>query len=50
MEKMQIIELLKKDVVPALGCTEPVCVALCSANAVREICGAIKSIDVKTNA
>ena len=50
MEKMQIIELLKKDVVPALGCTEPVCVALCSANAAREICGEIKSIDVKTNA
>ena len=50
MEKMQIIELLKKDVVPALGCTEPVCVALCSANAAREISGEIKSIDVKTNA
>lgn len=50
MNKSQMIELLKKDVVPALGCTEPVCVALCAANAGRVMDGKIVSIDVKVNA
>jgi len=50
MEKNQWISLLKQDVVPALGCTEPVCVALCAAYASRELTGAVNSITVRTNA
>lgn len=50
MNKNQMIELLKKDVVPALGCTEPVCVALSAANAGNIIGGKIESVDVKVNA
>ena len=50
MDKNKMIELLKKDVVPALGCTEPVCVALCAANAGLVAEGKIQSIDVKVNA
>ena len=50
MNKEQMLELLKKDVVPALGCTEPVCVALCAANAGKYLQGAVKSIEVFTNA
>ena len=50
MDKTQWIALLKQDVVPALGCTEPVCVALCAAYAGQQITGQIRSITVQTNA
>ena len=50
MEKIQWINLLKQDVVPALGCTEPVCVALCAAYAAARFSGEIRSITVYTNA
>lgn len=46
----QIIELLKKDVVPALGCTEPACVAFCAANAGKWLDAPIESIEVEVNA
>ena len=49
MTKDEMIALLKKDVVPALGCTEPVCVALCAAHAGYGITGDIKEITVVTN-
>ena len=32
-EREQIIALIKREVVPAIGCTEPIAVALCVAKA-----------------
>lgn len=49
MEKQTLIDLLKRNVVPALGCTEPVCVALCAAYAARELTGEITSVSVTVN-
>ena len=34
-ERKQIIELIRREVVPAIGCTEPIAVALCTARAVE---------------
>ena len=49
MTKEQMLELLHKDVVPALGCTEPVCVALCAAKAGTVLKGTLDSITVEVN-
>ena len=49
MTKEQMLELLHKDVVPALGCTEPVCVALCAATAGEILNSPIRSITVEVN-
>lgn len=49
MDKNQWIALLKQDVVPALGCTEPVCVALCAAYAGQQLTGIPLAITVETN-
>ena len=50
MNKEQMLALLKKDVVPALGCTEPVCVALCAAHAAKLLNGEVHSVEAEVNA
>lgn len=37
-QRKEIIELIRREVVPAIGCTEPIAVALCTARA-REVLG-----------
>lgn len=49
MNEQQMIDLLRADVVPALGCTEPVCVSLCAAGAGSVLAQEIRSIDVQVN-
>ena len=50
MNDSQIIDLIKREVVPAMGCTEPAAVALCTAYA-AEALGAVPSrIEVRLSA
>ena len=35
--RKQIIALINSEVVPAIGCTEPMCVALCTAKATEQL-------------
>ena len=49
MNKEQMLQLLRKDVVPALGCTEPVCVALCAATAGTAMTGPVKTVTMEVN-
>lgn len=49
MTKEELIDLLKKDVVPALGCTEPVCVALCAAYASKQLNNPVTKIELDVN-
>ena len=49
-ERKAIISLIKREVVPAIGCTEPMAVALCTARA-REVLGTLpEHIDVRLSA
>ena len=47
MDNQQIIALIKREVVPAVGCTEPAAVALCTAYAVEALGGRPERIDVR---
>lgn len=46
LEQKQIIALIKREVVPAIGCTEPIAVALCVAKTVEALGKKPESIDV----
>lgn len=49
-ERKRIIALIDREVVPAIGCTEPIAVALCTARA-AELLGAVpEKIDVRLSA
>ena len=46
----EIIRLINKEVVPAIGCTEPMCVALCTARAAEQLGQKPEHIDVYLSA
>lgn len=46
MDKQLIIDILKQEVVPALGCTEPASVAYCAATAYHSIKGEIQNVNL----
>ena len=50
MSKNVFITLLKREVVPAIGCTEPIAVALAAATAARALGYQAESLDVAVSA
>ena len=49
-ERAQIIRLVKREVVPAIGCTEPIAVALCVAKAAETLACRPEQIEVRLSA
>ena len=50
MTQDEILALIKREVIPAIGCTEPMCVALCVAHATEALGGEPESIQVGLSA
>lgn len=50
LEKNSIIDLIKREVVPAIGCTEPIAVALCVAKAAQILNSIPEKIEVRLSA
>lgn len=50
MERQRIIDLIKREVIPAIGCTEPVAVALCVAKATEILGYTPQKIEVRLSA
>lgn len=46
-ERTEIIELMRREVVPAMGCTEPVAVALCAARTAELLGGLPERVEVE---
>ena len=49
-ERRQIIELIKREVIPAIGCKEPIAVALCVAKAAETLGMRTEKIEVLLSA
>ena len=49
-EIKEIIDLIKREVVPAIGCTEPIAVALCAARATELLGQQPESLNVQLSA
>ena len=49
-KRKSIIDLVKREVVPAMGCTEPIAVALCVAKATEVLGAEPEKIDVYLSA
>ena len=49
-ERQQIINLINREVVPAIGCTEPIAVALCTARATELLAARPQQIEVALSA
>ena len=48
--KTQIIDLIHREVIPAIGCTEPIAVALCVAKAAETLGAKPEKIEVLLSA
>ena len=49
LTKEEMISMLRRNVVPAFGCTEPVAVALAAADAAKAVGGVIQNINLKVS-